>query len=182
MKRFLLALAIGAVVLANGPAARASDDAVIRFTVDVAEDFSKFVVTMVNPADIEPKRGAWFVTEGRIYPGGTIKGDGSTFDPSSAGALGTWHCRGTHLISLTEILAGVSPWVATTQTYELPDDARALTTDGLEGAAPVVRAVIGGTGRFSGLLGVQRQELLGFNTTGGVNLRVTFVLRRAIDR
>jgi hypothetical protein len=182
MKRFLLALTIGAAITTGGPAAGASDDGVVKFTVDVAEDFSRFVVTMVNPADTEPKRGAWFVTEGRIYPGGTIKGDGSTFDPSSAGSIGTWTCRGTHLISLTEILAGVSPWVATTQTYELPDDTRAITTDGVEGASPVVRAVTGGTGRFSGSVGVQRQQLLGFNTTGGVNLRVTFVLRRATDR
>ena len=37
----------------------------------------------------------------------------------------------------------------------------------------------GGTGAFAGYVGVQRQEFLGFNKTGGVNLRVTIRLRKA---
>jgi hypothetical protein len=38
--------------------------------------------------------------------------------------------------------------------------------------------VTGGTGPFAGYVGEQRQELIGFNASGGVNLRVTFVLRK----
>ena len=33
------------------------------------------------------------------------------------------------------------------------------------------------TGNFAGWVGEQRQTFLGFNPTGGVNLRVTFILR-----
>lgn len=180
MTRLLSALlALG--VLGNGVALRADDlapDVSFSFTIDVAEDFTKFVPTPVNPTDTEPKRGAWFLTEGRIYPAGTIAGDGSTFDPTSPGAIGTWVCKGTHLISLAEILAGGSPWVTTTQTYLAPGGAAQLTTEGLEGAGTFVRSVAGGTGPFRGLIGEQRQQLLGFNATGGVNLRVTFTLRR----
>ena len=36
----------------------------------------------------------------------------------------------------------------------------------------------GGTGKFNRLAGVQKQEFLGFNQSGGVNLRVTFLLQR----
>jgi hypothetical protein len=36
----------------------------------------------------------------------------------------------------------------------------------------------GGTGLFRGYVGEQKQEFLGFNASGGVNLRVTFTLRR----
>jgi hypothetical protein len=36
--------------------------------------------------------------------------------------------------------------------------------------------VTGGAGNYVGFVGEQRQTFLGFNATGGVNLRVTFVL------
>ena len=39
------------------------------------------------------------------------------------------------------------------------------------------RIVTGGTGNYAGWTGEQRQTFLGFNSTGGVNLRVTFILR-----
>jgi hypothetical protein len=42
-----------------------------------------------------------------------------------------------------------------------------------------VRSVTGGTGFFRGYVGEQRQEFLGFNASGGVNLRVTFILKKA---
>ena len=56
-----------------------------------------------------------------------------------------------------------------------------IVTDGLEGGLgfEIQRAVSGGTGKFKNYIGIQKQELLGFNKSGGVNLRVTFVLRRA---
>jgi hypothetical protein len=44
---------------------------------------------------------------------------------------------------------------------------------------PVLRPVTGGTGPFRGYVGEQKQQVLGFNATGGVNLRVTFVLKKA---
>ena len=148
------------------------------FTVDVAEDFALFNPTFVKPTDTQPERGSFFVTEGNIYPAGTIKGDGATFDPNSGGSIGRWFCRGTHLVSASQIPAAAF-WVDTAQVFLLPDDTRSITTDGLEGVGTIVRTVTGGTGRFKGYVGEQRQEFLGFNATGGVNLRVTFVLRKA---
>jgi hypothetical protein len=38
--------------------------------------------------------------------------------------------------------------------------------------------VSGGTGKYRNFIGIQKQELLGFNKSGGVNLRVTFELER----
>jgi hypothetical protein len=183
MTRLVLALALGILGATSPAPARAHDDDVIRFTVDVAENFDeKFVPTPVNPGDTAPVRGAWFLTEGSIFPAGTIEGDGSTFDPTEHEAIGTWHCRGTHLIGLAEILAGQTPWVTTNQIYLLPDDKKMLTTDGLEGSEPVVRSVTGGTGPFRGYVGEQHQRFLGLNKKNGVNLRVTFILRRAANR
>jgi hypothetical protein len=172
--------------LAGGAPAQASNDKnlagrdTIVFTVDVAEDFSLFNPTLVKPTDTQPERGSFFITEGNIFPAGTIQGDGATFDPNASGALGRWFCRGTHLVSATEFPTAARA-VHTAQLYLLPDESRSLTTDGVEGNVPVQRALTGGTGLFKGYVGEQRQEMLGFNATGGVNLRVTFILRKAVQ-
>jgi hypothetical protein len=55
-----------------------------------------------------------------------------------------------------------------------------IATTGFEGAGTAVRAVIGGTGPFDGYTGEQTQEFLGFNKTGGVNLRVHVKLRKIV--
>ena len=52
-----------------------------------------------------------------------------------------------------------------------------LATEGVEGAGTSTRIVTGGAGNYAGWTGEQTQTFLGFNTTGGVNLRVTFTLR-----
>jgi hypothetical protein len=150
----------------------------IVFTVDVAEDLAgKFVPTFVKPEHTQPERGSFFVTEGRIFPAGTIEGDGATFDPNRSGHIGVWICRGTHLVAANEIPAAPL-WVDTAQLYVLGRQGKEqLATEGVEGGGTVTRIVTGGTGNFAGWVGEQRQTFLGFNPTGGVNLRVTFILR-----
>lgn len=172
-----LALGIAAVAALPAVAQDVRDRPHIVFTVDIAEDAELFDPTFVRPTDTQPERGSFFVTEGNIFPGGTIQGDGATFDPNSAGAVGRWFCRGTHLVSGAEF-PFAARGVLTAQLYLLPDENRSITTEGLEGNATVMRAVSGGTGSFRGYVGEQKQEFLGFNASGGVNLRVTFTLRR----
>lgn len=148
------------------------------FTVDVAEDLAgKFVPTFVKPEHTQPERGSFFVTEGRVFPAGTIDGDGTTFDPNRSGHIGVWICRGTHLVAANEIPAAPL-WVDTAQLYVLGRQGKEqLATEGIEGRGTVTRIVTGGTGNFAGWVGEQRQTFLGFNATGGVNMRVTFILR-----
>jgi hypothetical protein len=186
LTRLTTAAALVAATTVGGDAASSADerhrgrekDAIV-FTVDVAEDFNLFNPTLVRPTDTQPERGSFFVTEGNIFPGGTIAGDGATFDPNSSGALGRWFCRGTHLVSAAEFPTSARA-VHTAQLYLLPDESKSIATDGVEGNVPMLRAVTGGTGRFRGYVGEQKQELLGFNATGGVNLRITFILRKAV--
>ena len=40
---------------------------------------------MVKPEHTQPERGSFFITEGRIFPAGTIQGDGANFDPNQRG-------------------------------------------------------------------------------------------------
>ncbi len=179
----LASLAVGAALWAATPTAPVLADGrdTLRFTVDVAEDFSQFVFTPVQPGQ-DPERGATFITEGNIFPGGTIPGDGATFDPTQAGAIGRWFCRGIHLVGLADIPGDPGTlWVHTAQLFTLPNHRRSLSSDGVEGNLVVKRPVTGGTGPFKGYVGEQRQQFLGFNPTFGVNLRVTFTLRRVDD-
>jgi hypothetical protein len=173
----LTAMGGSSLALAHG-SPHPSHKNTIVFSVDIAEDFTLFNPTLVKPTDTQPERGSFFVTEGNIYPAGTIKGDGASFDPTTAGSVGRWFCRGTHLVPASAI-PDAAFWVQTAQAYLLPDDTRSIATEGVEGNGTVVRAITGGTGKYSGYVGEQRQEFLGFNSTGGVNLRVTFVLKKA---
>ena len=96
-----LMLVLSAPVDAQEPEAarKHRDREPVVFTVDVAEDLAgKFVPTFVKPEHTQPERGSFFVTEGRIFPAGTIQGDGAGFDPNSRGHIGVWICRGTHLV------------------------------------------------------------------------------------
>jgi hypothetical protein len=156
------------------------DRGVITITVDVAEDLKgKFVPTFVKPEHTQPERGSFFVTEGRVFPAGTIKGDGADFDPYQRGHIGIWICRGTHLVAASEIPAA-DLWVDSAQLFVLGRQGLdQLATEGIEGSGTVTRIVTGGAGNLAGMVGEQRQTFLGFNATGGVNLRVTFVLRKA---
>jgi hypothetical protein len=177
-------MALAAPALAQGSdAARAKKNREpIVFTVDVAEDLAgKFVPTFVKPEHTQPERGSFFVTEGRVFPAGTIQGDGAGFDPASRGHIGIWICRGTHLVAASDIPAAPL-WVDSAQLYVLGRQGKEqIATEGLEGSGTVTRIVTGGAGNFAGFVGEQRQTFLGFNPTGGVNLRVTFILRPVSD-
>ena len=79
---------------------------------------TKFVPTLVKPEHTQPERGSFFITEGRIFPAGTIQGDGANFDPNQTGHIGVWICRGTHLVAAHEIPAAPL-WVTSAQLYVL---------------------------------------------------------------
>ena len=184
------AIAMAAIVALAVPATAQGPEAAksrkhrepIVFTVDVAEDLAgKFVPTFVKPEHTQPERGSFFVTEGRVFPAGTIQGDGASFDPNSRGHIGVWICRGTHLVAASEIPAA-KLWVNSAQLFVLGRQAKEqIATEGIEGSGLVTRIVTGGAGNYAGFVGEQRQEFLGFNPTGGVNLRVTFILRPVSD-
>ena len=174
-----LILTFTAPLSAQGPeeARRSRNPEPVVFTVDVAEDLTgKFVPTFVKPEHMQPERGSFFVTEGRVFPAGTIEGDGFGFNPYRSGHIGVWICRGTHLVSAAEIPA--APWwVTSAQLFVLGRQGKEhIATEGIEGSGTVTRIVTGGAGNYVGFVGEQRQTFLGFNSTGGVNLRVTFVL------
>jgi hypothetical protein len=175
-------VAAGSVYTASsGRAAEAapSSTEVLRF--DIAEDPTRFAFSP-SPVDGDglPAYGNYFITQGYLYPEGTLNGsDGVLADgkPAFPGkVLGEWTCWGSFVGDGAKTKAG--PVVVTTQLYQLGKHAgdRTAVTEGYELAdigVPVRRAITGGTGRFRSAGGEQIQRLLGFGATNGVKLRVT---------
>ena len=157
-------------------------DGVLRF--DVAENMSRFVFAD-KPVhdDGMPAYGNPFITQGYIYPAGTltesngVNPDGSPEFPDKV--LGQWTCRGWMVGDGAHTKTG--PMVITTQLYNLGSgygDAL-LVSEGYELAdvgVAVERAITGGTGPYAGARGQGEQAFLGFNASQGVNLTFTLAV------
>ena len=166
-------------------AAATTADGVLRF--DVAEDGTHFAWDPdLTDGDGMPGYGTSFITQGYIYPAGTltdgngVNADGSPEFPDQV--LGVWVCRGWFVGE--GMLTTTGPLVVTSQLYsfgDTPGEAM-LSSDGYELAdvgVEVTRAITGGTGSFIGAGGEARQILLGLNATEGVNLQYELELESA---
>lgn len=161
-----------AAVLASPAAA----DALHAF--DVAEDLSRFVYAEAPRFDDGmPAYGNAFVTQGYIYPAGTLDGgvEGTLADGSPAfpdKVIGTWTCDGYFVGDGMRTTTGTL--VVTRQVYEFLDG-DLLITQGPELAdtgLPVRRAVTGGTGDYAEVGPELTQVMLGMSDGYGVRLQM----------
>lgn len=183
-----LVLAVLGTLAGSGLGGQAS---VETLAVEVAEDASRFISGKepVFKNDGLPAYGNPFVTQGYIYPKGTLKSatdgvnaDGSPKYPDRV--IGEWTCWGYHVGDGAHTKSG--PWVVTTQLFSFgrKDGARTLVTTGYELVdqnTPFLRAIVGGTGSYSGARGQMTQTYIGSNPSGGgigVNLRIEFRIQR----
>jgi hypothetical protein len=155
--------------------------------VDIVENPRKFSFDE-TPAfeDGSPAYGGEFITQGFIYPKGTLEmGDGVDVNGNPQFpdlVIGTWFCRGWHIGDGAHTQTG--PIVITHQIFNFGEKfgAKTIATDGVELAdigEPIKRAITGGTGRYKRARGEQVQTLEGFNqfeseqgALVGVRLRV----------
>jgi hypothetical protein len=150
--------------------------------IDVANDARTASVNTASPTDTEPKRGATGIVNGKIYPGGTIAaGNGLDID-TLTGSIGTFITKDTFNVDFSQILAGAHPGLSSTEYYLFSptgalDGEEALMSEGPAFGATTHRVVLGGTGRYRGVIGEVQQETLGFNTSGFANFRFTFTVR-----
>jgi hypothetical protein len=195
MKRTVMTMltVIATCVLCLGTASAAETAAkgeklrrVLEF--DVSELAIRFVFDE-TPLDANgnPAYGGEFVTEGVIYPPGTLNGSNGVvaeFGPDGKlikaepefpdKVIGRWTCRGWHVGEGAATVTG--PWVITHQLYQFGDTPgeATFTTDGHELVdlnVAITRAVTGGTGPYRRMRGEAVQTMLGFNASKGVNLR-----------
>src|SRR5437762_1802377 len=108
-----------------------------------------------------------------LAEGGDFGGAHNPSGPELPDALGTWVCRGTFNLDIGEIAAGGFPHVTSTQVFTF-DRGGVLVTEGPEGGAAVLRAVIGGAGTFDEAAGDVVEKPLGVNTTNLFNVRFHF--------
>jgi hypothetical protein len=148
-------------------------------TVEVAETGSRFVPDE-HFVDVDgvPTRGNYFITDGYLYEPGTLTCtdgvcDGVVYDDAGMPSpefpdrlLGSWTCYGTHTADAATTASG--PIIVTTQVFDLglaPGE-RSIVTSGFELIdvdVPIERAIVGGTGEYGGVEGVETQTLLGLN-------------------
>jgi len=157
-----------------------------RFVVDVAMDGR----TWRNDDGSNPfypafsgvlSRGQTFIVSGKIYrgftlhEGGDFNGSGNPAGPETPRSIGTWVCRGTFNLDIGQIAAGEAPHVTSTQVFTF-ESGHTIVSEGPEGGATVLRAIIGGTGRYRGAGGEVTETPLGVNTTDLFNVRFHFVV------
>jgi hypothetical protein len=175
----VLVLSISAI----GVSAQAADESPVM-TYEVAEDGNRFKFDDLNLfEDGMPGYGSAFVTQGYIYPVGTLNGSNGVLangEPEFPDlVLGEWTCFGWMIGDGAHTTTG--EWVISTQVYKF-NDGSTIITDGFELAdfeAPVTRAITGGTSAFRAASGEQVQVLHGFTEQMGVNLTVEFHLDSA---
>lgn len=185
----VITLLAGLGIFAPWPSADA-DEAVAaagaRLAVEVAEDGTRFVFADEPVLDNDyPAYGNPFVTQGYIYPAGTltdsngVNADGSPEFPDEV--IGEWTCWGYFIGDGANTTEGA--WVITTQVFEFDGDVpgeHTIVTVGPEtpaGAGPAVRSVTGGTGDYAGVSGQTTQVTLGHNVSDGVNATFAFDIR-----
>ena len=174
-----LALLAIAATSPHGDDGKRSEARWKTIVIDVANDSRSAVPPIGGPP---PKRGDTLLVNGKIYPGGTIAaGDGLDID-TLTGSIGTLSTRRTFNVDLSQLLAGAHPALSATQYYlfsptGVSDGEEALFSEGPEFGATTHRVVLGGTGRYRGVIGEVQEEQLGVNTTGFVNYRYTFTIR-----
>ena len=178
-----LALVVLVVVAVSGYAVLAqSDTSIDSFQIEVAEDGNRFVFGQERLHDDGmPAYGTPFVTEGFLYPVGTLNGSNGVLpngEPEFPDkVIGTWTCWGWMIGDGAHTETGA--WVVSSQVYQFNDayGNASIITDGLEIIDVDVagsRAISGGTGQYASVTGEQIQELKGFTDQMGVVLTVEF--------
>lgn len=176
------------VAPANAAATEPTSIEGARFAVEIAEDGTRFVYDEEPRfANDLPAYGNAFVTQGYIYPAGTLTDTNGVLDDGSPEfpdrVIGEWTCWGYFIGDGAETEEG--PWVITTQVFDFTSTVEgdnSIVTIGSEtpaGAEPALRAVTGGTGRFARIEGDVSQRTLGHNVSDGVNAIFRFNLTGA---
>ena len=114
------------------------------------------------------------------FAAGTLGAGAQNNDPNDPGSIGKWTQRGTMAATPAEIVAGTRPAFFATWFHFL-DDGSGLVVDGPHPESGPM-AVVGGMGRFSGASGELSDEIIGTNSTGCPNLRLTIKLEKQAPR
>lgn len=143
---------------------------------DVAEDHTRiFMAEAPLHENGYPAHGNAFISQGYIYPAGTLEADttGTLEDGSPAFpelVLGTWTCDGYFVGEGANATTGV--WIISRQVFAF-DDGDTIITQGTEivdTGVENLRPITGATGSYAMSGGTMVQTLLGFSEQMTVNV------------
>lgn len=174
----MLRTTLSTLALLAATAGLAQADALTAF--DVAEDHTRiFMAAQPVHENGMPAHGNAFVSQGYIYPEGTLADgtvgvlkDGSPAFPDLV--LGTWTCDGYFVGEGGNATTGV--WIISRQTFAF-DDGATVVTQGTEIAdigQPNLRPVTGATGDYVEINGGLIQTTLGFTEFWGLSATYAF--------
>jgi len=180
---FLIA-GVGSILIGCAPTQVEAETMSQTLELDMAEDFTRYVFnTDIAQENGFPAHGSAFITQGYLYPVGTLdETDGTNPDGSPEfpdKVIGTWICRGWIYGDMAN--EDGLPIAVTTQIFELSEayGSQTIITDGFEYMEPgstFSRAIIGGTGDYRSASGEQTQEILGINEFMGMSMRFALQL------
>jgi hypothetical protein len=166
------------------------DDDFEKFTVDATQDDKIFGQNNVDPSKPSDSLsvGDTFVVAGALYRANTLE-EGLKKDPGpNDHPIGTYRLRGTTLLNnLEEYLRAVAGDITApdamffaTEEFSF-GNGDTILTEGVwpNGNRSAVRVVIGGTGRFRGIVGEAHIRNIGEGKNKFCNARVTFRIRKA---
>ena len=165
-----------AAMIATTPLAAMAGEPLAAF--DVAEDLSRFLYANAPVfEDGMPAYGNAFITQGYLYPAGTLDGSVEGTLPNGDPAfpelvIGEWTCDGYFVGDGMRTETGAM--VMTRQIYRF-NNGDLLISHGPELADPgvtVTRAVTGGTGDYADVPAAINQMLLGMTDGYGVRLQI----------
>ena len=165
-------LTSSALILAFAAGAQA--DAPMAF--DVAEDHTRiFMAEAPVHENGMPAHGNAFISQGYIYPAGTLDADTTGVLPDGSPAfpdlvLGTWTCDGYFVGEGGNAESGV--WVISRQVFAF-DDGDTIITQGTEivdAGVENLRPITGATGDYAGVATAMGQTLLGLSEQMTVNV------------
>jgi hypothetical protein len=167
LTRLASTLLASLVALVAAPAFAQDASAPATLAVEVAEIPGRFVFAGSTFDDGMPGYGATFLTQGWLYPAGTLDGehgvepDGSPTYPEAV--IGRWTCRGWFVGDGVHTEEG--PMAVTTQLFAFDDGPYrgTVVTDGYEAMTlgeSFERAVVGSSGAFASARGAVRQTLV----------------------
>ena len=170
----ILSSLAAACLMAPATLSAQTNMATTTVVLDVATDAGTLAYSRPDTATTGIHRGDSYVVSGYVYGGFSIPNGDTTanFAPDPAGSIGTILMTG---IFGDDTVDGTPPTISSTHVFSLVN-ADGMVTQGLEGAPSQIRALLGGTGQYSGAVGQVTEEVLGTNGTGGYNLRFTFQL------
>jgi hypothetical protein len=184
------AVSLLSVALMFPPAGRADNrDEFEAFTVDVTQDASTNAQNNLDPSKGQDtlSRGDTFIVDGALYAAHTLQ-DGIDDPDANEHPIGSYRLRGTTLVKNTEeyLRAFAGDLTAPEAMFFATDEfsfggGNTILTEGIwpNSNRSAVRAVIGGTGRFRGVVGEASMRNIGEGSNKFCNARVTFKIRKA---